>query len=154
MIGVFGLLSVLSVLQVTEPIAVRALPMIWQIERGSNLKTGDKTCRIFSLGKNVSVLFRKTGAAARPLVSVKVGFDNQPASLRYLRVNRKIFQTEQDTFVDGEAEDIVGRLQQPGEFSFEWAKRPGYAKRQGLFGTGNFAASAAHCSDWLAGTRT
>ena len=52
-------------------------------------------------------------------------------------------------FRGAEAEEIVRVLKSPGEFAFEWAKRPDGAKRGGLYGTGDFAAKAATCERWV-----
>jgi hypothetical protein len=84
---------------------------------------------------------------------VHVGVDNQPGSLRYLRVGKRIFQTAEERFDGAEAAEIVVRLKLPGEFVLEWAARPGGAKRGGLYRTGNFGAQAEACEIWMAGRR-
>ena len=136
-----------------QPWAAAALPMAWRVERQTDFGSGSKTCVVVSLGEDVAVRFFKKHSTVRPSVSVRIGFDNQPASLRYLRVNRKVFVSDKDSFVGPVADDIVERLKSRGQFAFEWAKRPGYAKRQGLFGTGNFAARVEDCTRWLNGNR-
>ena len=55
---------------------------------------------------------------------MRVGSDNQPGSLRYLRVNERFFQTDEPNFRGAEAAAIVELLKTPGEFAFEWAQRP------------------------------
>lgn len=155
------LIALVLALQVIEPLAdganqsgpARALAMAWRVERRTHFGSRAKNCMVVSLGENVAVRFFKEPTSARPSVSVRIGFDNQPGSLRYLRVNRKVFQSNKDSFAGPVADDIVERLKLPGEFAFEWAKRPDYAKRQGLFGTGDFAARAEECLRWLDGKR-
>ena len=83
--------------------------------------------------------------------TVRVGFDNQPGSLRYLRINRSYYTTTGVVFYGPEADAIVALLKSPGEFAFEWAKRPDYSKQQGLFGNGDFATKAAQCEGWMKG---
>ena len=136
-----------------QPWSVGALPMAWRVERQTLFGSGGKACVVVSIRKNVTVRFFKKQTAARTSVSVRIGFDNQPASLRYLRVNRKVFQSDKSSFVGSVANDIVEQLKLPGVFAFEWAKRPDFGKRQGLFGTGDFAARAEECLSWLAGKR-
>lgn len=132
---------------------VAALPMAWRVERLDGPGPGDRTCLVRSLGRFVTVRFFRPHTAARARVTVRVGYRNQPGSLQYLRINRKIFQTSEDSFEGRVAEDIVARLKGPGEFAFEWAMRPDYAKRQGLFAIGAFAARAEECARWLEGRR-
>lgn len=135
------------------PWQAAAIPMTWHIERAIDAMSDQKTCVILSLGGDVSVRVFKEPQAKVASWSVRVGVDNQPGSLRYLRVNRKYFQTDKDSFGGTEAEEIVERLKAPGEFAFEWAKRPDDAKRPGLFGTGDFAAKSAECESWVSGPR-
>jgi hypothetical protein len=85
--------------------------------------------------------------------AVRVGVDNQPGSLRYLRIGKRIFQTDKARFEGAEAAEIVARLKRPNEFVLEWAARPGGAKRGGLYETGNFAAQAVACETWMTGRR-
>ncbi len=161
MFGASELITLVLAFQAIEPLpdgaiqswSVSALPMAWRAERQTQSGSGGKTCIVVSLHKNVTVRFFKEHTGARARVSVRIGFDNQPASLRYLRVNRKIFQIDEDSFVGSVATDIVERLKLPGVFAFEWARRPDYAKRQGLFGTGDFAGRAEECLRWLDGKR-
>jgi hypothetical protein len=132
---------------------VTAIPMTWRIERGIEAASAQKACTIVSLGGDVRVQMFEQDQAKVASWSVRVGFDNQPGSLRYLRVNRKIFQTDQESFAGDEARKIVEGLKSPGEFAFEWAKRPDSAKRPGLFGTGDFAVKFAECEGWMQGPR-
>lgn len=130
---------------------IDAIPMIWRIDREIGSASGHKSCFVVSLGRDVIVrLFKETHA--RTTWTVRVGFDNQPGSIRYLRINKRYFQTDQPSFRGAEAEEIVAFLKLPGEFAFEWAQRPNDAKRPGLFGTGNFAAKLAECERWITGT--
>ena len=132
---------------------IDAIPMAWRIDRESGAASGHKSCSVISLGGDVTARLSKDRRAKTAAWSVTVGFDNQPGSLRYLRINKTIYQTDKDSFRGSEAAEIVARLKSPGEFAFEWAKRPDYVKRPGLFGTGGFAAKAAECERWMKGTR-
>ena len=132
---------------------IRGLPMAWRIDREVDPATGDRSCIVISLGGNVSARLFKERRAKTASWSVRVGRDNQPGSLRYLRIERRYFQTDQPDFRGAEADAIVELLKSPGEFVFEWGQRPDYAKRTGLFGTGDFAARAAECERWINGTR-
>ncbi len=161
MLGVYEFVALVLVAQTVQPMAnaanqptsTKALSMAWRIERRTDLASGDKTCTVLSIGKSVVVRFIRQPVTGRSSVSVWIGSNNQPGSLRYLRIGRKIFQTDQDRFIGPEAADIVKRLKLPGELAFEWARRPDYAKRQGLFGTGDFGARADECLHWLDDTR-
>ena len=86
-------------------------------------------------------------------MAVVIGFDNQPGSIRYLRINRTYNQNAEAGFLGAQAEQIVEALKRPGEFVFERAQEPNAAKRGGLFANGNFASKAAACEDRLAGSR-
>lgn len=108
---------------------------------------------MISRGGDVVARLRELRQGPPPAWSVVVGFDNQPGSLRYLRINDSYFTSDAPSFHGSEADAIVALLGTPGVFTFEWAQRPDYAKRQGLFGTGDFAANAAACEDWMKGTR-
>ena len=139
-----------------RPIA--GIPMAWRIERVADAASGDKSCSVISTGGDVSARLFKEARAKAAAWSLSVGFDNQPGSLRYLRIGKRYFQSAEDSFRGAEAEEIVERLKSPGEFVFEWAQRPdnanrGGAKRGGLYGTGDFAAKAAACEAWMKGTR-
>ncbi len=161
MFGVIELVALVLALPTVQPMAdgarqptsAAALSMAWRIERGTDLTSGSKTCSVVSLGENVTVRFFRKPVSGPSSVSVSIGFNNQPGSLRYLRIGRKIFQTDQKSFNGPVAADIVKRLKLPGELAFEWARRPDYAKRQGLFGTGDFGARADECRRWLDDTR-
>jgi hypothetical protein len=132
---------------------IGGLPMAWRIDREVDPASGDRSCAVISLGGNVSARLIKERRAKTASWSVRVGRDNQPGSLRYLRIERRYFQTDQPDFRGAEADAIVELLKSPGEFVFEWGQRPDYAKRTGLFGTGDFAARAAECERWINGTR-
>ena len=134
------------------PRQVAALPMTWQVERESGTEAGRKSCAVVSLGRNVIARLLEDPRTKLPAWSVQIGFDGQPGSVRYLRINRKIYQTDQPGFLGRDAARIVARLKTPGEVVYEWAKRPDDAKRGGLFATGDFAAKAADCEDWMTGT--
>ena len=132
---------------------IRGLPMAWRIDREIDPVTGDRSCAVISFGGHVSARLVKERRAKTASWSVRVGRDNQPGSLRYLRIDRRYFQTDEPDFRGAEADAIVGLLKSPGEFVYEWGQRPDYAKRTGLFGTGDFAARAAECERWIDGTR-
>jgi hypothetical protein len=134
-----------------RPIA--GVPMAWRIERVADPASGDKTCLVISMGGEVRARLSEEGRAKAAAWSLSVGFDNQPGSLRYLRIGKRYFQNAEDSFRGAEAEEIVARLKRPGEFVFEWAQRPDHTKRGGLYGTGDFAAKAAACEAWMKGTR-
>lgn len=133
---------------------VAALPMAWRIERVPGAAAGDRSCTVISLFGAVRARLSAQGRAGAPAWVVRVGEDNQPGSLRYLRIGKRIFQTDRERFQGAEAAEIVARLKMPGSFAFEWAAQPGYAKHAGLYETGNFAEQAAICEDWMTGTRT
>ncbi len=120
------------------------VPMAWRIERVTDPASGDKSCSVISMGGDLRARLFKERRAKSAAWSLRVGFANQPGSLRYLRIGKRYFQS---------AEEIVERLKSPGEFVFEWAQRPDYAKRGGLYGTGDFASKAAACEAWVGGTR-
>ncbi len=139
-----------------RPIA--GIPMAWRIERVADAASGDKSCSVISTGGDVSARLFKARRAKAASWSLSVGFDNQPGSLRYLRIGKRYFQSAEESFRGAEAEEIVERLKSPGEFVFEWAQRlddtkRGHAKRGGLYGTGDFAAKVAACEAWMKGTR-
>ena len=130
---------------------IAAIPMSWRIERRIDPDSGHKSCFVVSRGGNVTVRLFKQRQAKIATWSVLVGFDNHPGSLRYLRINKKYYQTSEQSFRGAEATEIVDLLKSPGVFAFEWGKRPDYSKRQGLFGTGDFAAKVAECERWVLG---
>lgn len=132
---------------------VEAIPMTWRIERRSGPEAGAKSCLVISLGANVTAQLSKQRGASEGTWSVRVGYDNQPGSLQYLRIDRKYFQTDRGSFRGSDAAEIVELLKAPGEFVFEWGQGPDYSKRGGLFATGDFAAKAAQCERWMGGTR-
>lgn len=130
-----------------------AIPTSWRIQRELDLDSGRRSCALVSHGGDVTARLAQRRSPDSPAWSVLVGYDNQPGSLRYLRINRVIHTTAETGFDGAEAAEIVEELKSPGEFAFEWAKRPDFAKRLGLYGTGDFAAKAAVCEDWIEGTR-
>jgi hypothetical protein len=132
---------------------ISAIPMYWRIERRIDPDSGDRSCSVISRGDNVTVRLLKQQQVTIATWSVLVGFDNHPGSLRYLRINRNYYQTSEQGFRGPQATEIVDLMKSPGVIAFEWGKRPDYSKRQGLFGTGNFAARAAECEDWVLGRR-
>jgi hypothetical protein len=132
---------------------IATIPMTWRIERSIDPSSGHKSCFVVSRGGNVTVRLFKERKAKIATWSVLVGFDNHPGSLRYLRINRTYYQTNEQSFRGTEATEIVDLLKSPGVIAFEWGKRPDYTKRQGLFGTGDFAAKAATCERWVLGRR-
>lgn len=130
---------------------VVGIPMAWRIERESDAALGHNSCVLASRGGDVVAHLFKARGANTATWSVRVGSNNQPGSVRYLRINTRIFQTDQPSFSGNQAMEIVRLLKSPGEFAFEWAERPDFAKRAGLFGTGDFAAKAAACERWIFG---
>lgn len=128
-----------------------AVPMSWRVER-MNLASGDRSCFVISRVGEVSARLLRERQAETATWSVRVGIDNQPGSLRYLRINKRYFQTAHQSFRGSDAVEIIELLRLPGEFAFEWGQRPDYAKRGGLFGTGDFSARAAECERWVYGT--
>lgn len=131
-----------------------ALAMAWRVESMTDKDSGAKTCRIISLGDDVTASLSQDQQDGEAAWTVLIGFDNQPDSLRYFRVNWKIFQTAEPRFQGDDAAAIIALLKEPGEFVFEWIKGPNETKRGALFGVGDFAAKAALCEAWLSGTST
>lgn len=135
-------------------IPAAVIPMSWRVERVIDPDSGLKTCRVVSLGGDVIArLSRERGQGREAVWSVLVGVDNRPGSLRYLRIEEKIFQTAEASFRGAAAADIVARLKAPATFVFEWIQDFDEAKRGGLFGAGDFAAKAADCEAWLLGIK-
>lgn len=132
---------------------IDAISMTWRIHRETDSASGHKRCFVIARGGDVIVRLSEEPRAKTPTWSVRVGLDSQPGSLRYLRINKRYFQTQQQSFLGTEADEIVELLKSPGVFAFEWAQGPDQAKRPGLFGTGDFAAKAAACERWLRGLR-
>ncbi len=129
------------------------IPMSWAVEHGIDSATGDRICLVVSRGRDVTARLAQESGARTATWTVIVGHDNSPGSLRYLRIGKAYYTSDRPSFRGGEAKEIMGRLRSPGEFAFEWAQRPDHAKRQGLFGTGDFAAKTAKCERWIRGTR-
>ena len=128
---------------------IDVIPMAWRVDRETDAASGDRSCFVISWGGDVIVRLYKPRQAKAATWSVMIGFDSQPGSVRYLRINRKYFTTAEQGFRGTEAGEIVKLLKSPGVFAFEWAKWPDHSKRQGLFGTGDFAAKAAECELWV-----
>jgi len=132
---------------------IAAIPMAWAVEQTADPKTGDRVCLVASPGRDVTARLTQDSGAETATWTVIVGHDNSPGSLRYLRIGKAYYTSDQPSFQLGEAREIMALLRSPGELVFEWAQAPDHAKRGGLFGTGDFAAKAAKCEDWIGGTR-
>ncbi len=136
---------------------VAALPMAWRVARELGDGPGGRACAVVALtGELRARLAEPVGGGpgeSVPAWAVRVGLGNQPGSLRYLRIGKRIFQTDRARFEGAEAAEIVARLKRPGVFVLEWAARPDGAKRGGLYQTGNFAERAQACETWITGRR-
>ncbi len=136
---------------------VAALPMAWRVAREPGDGPGGRACAVVSLGGELRA--RLAGpeeggpGESEPGWTVRVGVGNQPGSLRYLRLGKRIFQTDKARFDGAEAAEIVARLKLPDVFVLEWAAGPDGAKRGGLYATGNFAERAENCETWMTGRR-
>ncbi len=130
-------------------IQIDVIAMAWRVDRETDAASGDRSCFVISWGGDVIVRLHKLRQAKAATWSVMIGFDSQPGSVRYLRINRKYFTTAEQGFRGTEADEIVKLLKSPGEFAFEWAKWPDHSKRLGLYGTGDFAAKAAEYELWV-----
>ena len=144
-------LAVVAVLH-AAPRPAAAISMSWSVESMINQDNGQKTCRVISLGGDVTASLSQEGQELEAVWSVLVGVDNQPGSLRYLRINRERFQTDEPSFLGSDAAAIVALLKDPGYFVFEWFKEPDETKRGALYDVGDFAAKAALCEAWVSGT--
>ena len=132
---------------------VAALPMAWRVEREAGSGPSERSCTVVSLGGELRARLAEGEGGGTAVWAVRLGVDNQPGSLRYLRVGKRIFQTDKARFGGAEAAEIVARLKLPEVFVLEWAAGPGGAKRGGLYQTGNFAEHAETCETWLTGKR-
>lgn len=130
-----------------------AIPMSWQVERGGDRASVARHCTATTAGRDVTVRLETGGQQSLARWSVRIGAAPQPGSLRYLRVGKRIFQTDHDDFQGAEADEIVARLKEPGVFVFEWFAGPEHIKHGGLFSTGDFALAAHTCEDWVLGRR-
>ena len=130
---------------------VAALPMAWRVER--NAGPDGRACAVVALTGDVRARLAEQDGGGAAVWTVRVGAGNQPGSLRYLRLGKRIFQTAEDRFDGAEAAEIMARLKRPGEFVLEWASGPSGAKRGGLYQTGNFAERAETCETWMTGRR-
>ena len=130
-----------------------ALPMAWRVEREGGDGPGVRACVVVALTGDVRARLSEPEAGGAAAWTVRVGADNQPGSLRYLRLGKRIFQTAEERFDGAVAAEIVARLKRPGAFVLEWAASPGGAKRGGLYQTGNFADRAESCETWMGGRR-
>jgi hypothetical protein len=145
----------LKLLLVLMLLPVAALPMAWRVEReaGSGSGPGERSCTVVSLGGELRARLAEGEGGGTAVWTVRLGVDNQPGSLRYLRVGKRIFQTDKARFDGAKAAEIVARLKLPEVFVLEWAAGPGGAKRGGLYQTGNFAERAETCETWMSGRR-
>ena len=136
---------------------VAALPMAWRVEREPGAGPGGRVCAVVALTGELRARLSEPEEGgpgdSEPAWAVRVGVGNQPGSLRYLRVGKRIFQTDRARFEGAEAAEIVARLKLPEVFVLEWAARPDGAKRGGLYETGNFAERAETCETWMTGRR-
>jgi hypothetical protein len=130
-----------------------ALPMAWRVEREDGDGPGARACAVVALTGEVRARLSEPEAGGAAAWTVRVGAGNQPGSLRYLRLGKRIFQTAEERFDGAVAAEIVARLKRPGEFVLEWAASPGGAKRGGRYATGNFAEPAEFCETWMTGRR-
>lgn len=130
-----------------------ALPMAWRVEREDGDGPGARACVVAALTGELRARLAEPEAGGAAAWTVRVGVDNQPGSLRYLRLGKRIFQTAEERFDGAEAAEIVARLKRPGEFVLEWAAGPGGAKRGGRYATGNFAEPSEACETWMTGRR-
>ncbi len=128
---------------------VAALPMAWRVEREPGDGTGGRSCSVVAMTGELRARLAEQDQAW----TVRVGVGNQPGSLRYLRLGKRIFQTAEARFDGAEAAEIVARLKLPDVFVLEWAASPDGAKRGGLYETGNFAERAETCETWIKGKR-
>ncbi len=138
------------------PQAAAMIAMSWTLESRVNPATGDKSCLITSLGGDITARMSLDSQDYTTIWSVMVGFDNQPGSVRYLRIDGEVFRNAEASFQGDVADDIVARLITPipGLFVFEWIKGPNEVKRGGVYAAGNFAAKASLCEAWLWGSST
>jgi hypothetical protein len=132
---------------------IAALPMAWRVEREPGDGPGTRACAVVALTGEVRVRLTEAKSGGAAAWAVWVGVDNQPGSLRYLRVGKRIFQTAEERFDGAEAAEIVARLKLPSDFVLEWAAGPGGIKRGGLYQTGKFAEQAEACESWIAGRK-
>jgi hypothetical protein len=141
-----------TILSVSTILAA-AIPMWWALDQDIDLTTGERVCTLTSHGGDVTARLTQESGARAATWSVIVGHGNAPNSLRYIRIGKAYYTSDQPSFQGSDAEEIVARLKSPGAFSFEWAQAPDYAKRQGLFGTGDFVAKATACEQWIGGNQ-
>ena len=80
------------------PQEISNIPMAWQITQGINPSTGNRHCTVVSLGGDVTAGLSQEENAGPALWSVRVGFGNQPGSLRYIRINRQYYTTDKESF--------------------------------------------------------
>jgi hypothetical protein len=129
------------------------IPMSWTVQQRIDPATESRTCLVVSRGRDVTARLARERGAKTAAWAVIVGYGNSPGSLRYLRIGKAVYTSDEPSFRGNVAAKIVERLKSPGEFVFEWAQAPNHAKRGGLYETGDFAAKAAKCEGWLRGTR-
>ncbi len=80
-----------------------ALPMAWRVEREPGDGPGTRACAVVALTGEVRVRLTEAKSGGAAAWAVWVGVDNQPGSLRYLRVGKRIFQTAEERFDGAEA---------------------------------------------------
>ncbi len=129
------------------------LPMAWRVAREPGDGSGGRACAVVSLTGELRARLAEPEEGGVAAWAVRVGVGNQPGSLRYLRIDTRIFQTDRVRFEGAEAAEIVARLKRPGVFVLEWAAGPDGVKRGGLYQTGNFAEQAETCETWITGRR-
>ena len=97
--------------------SLAALPMAWRVERELGPGPGGRACAVVSLGGELRARLAEPEEGgpgdSEPAWAVRVGVGNQPGSLRYLRLGKRIFQTAEARFEGAEAAEIVARLKPP-----------------------------------------
>ena len=92
--------------------AAAMIAMSWSLESRVDPATGDKSCLITSLGGDITARL-SLDKDYTTIWSVMIGFDNQPGSVRYLRIDGEVFQNAEASFQGDVAVDIVARLITP-----------------------------------------
>ncbi len=141
-----------AVLLTQAPRPAAMISMSWRVVSMIDQDSGEKTCRVISLGDDVTARLSLKSPAEEPVWSVIVGFDNRPGSVRTLEIKRELYQTDKPAFSGGDAAAMVALLKTPGDFVYKWIKSPNETQRGALYGNGNFAAKAALCVAWLSAT--
>ncbi len=128
---------------------IAASPMTWRLERTTGVEPGGKRCALSSRGGDVNAFLRRDPRSKAAAWSIRIGRDSQPNSVLYLRIDKRYFQSRSGRLEGVQAAEIVNLLKGSSVVAFEWARRSDRAKRQGLFGIGDFAAKAAACERWV-----